>query len=631
MSRALLRASAVLAAALLALALTACEDDLPASVDPAQVDAVEAPELGACRDLTTDDIAQPSNATRVVDCNDDHTAMTYAVGSLPEELHDADYDADELGAFAFAECSKRFVKLLGADESLAMRTVLTWAWFRPSEEAWDQGARWYRCDVVGGGGQTKELLDLPADVKGLMQRPRGRVAGLRGRAYRGRFGEGAVLGGARLAGRVDDQAGRARRPLPGRPRLARSRRATTAPSRWARGWATRSTTTTATPGSTRPSGTPATAGRSAGRRRASERTPYDARAPPASPVALVLGACSGSDSGSEPSGSNRPRPPSPAPPNPPPRRRLPRPRRCRRNRACYDYGYAAAVAPVARGESVPCDRDHTAITFSVGELDTVVDGHLVSVDSDRVQAQVAGACPQAFEEFVGGTVEARRLSMLRPVWFTPTLRQSDAGANWYRCDAVAIAADETLAPLVGRLQGVLARPLAAERYAMCGTAEPGTAGFRRVICSADHAWRALSTVDIAGRAYPGVEQVRGAGQQTCQDVASAAGGRPAQLPLGLRVADRAAVAVRPALRDLLGTRVARWSRRLRCNRHEAPQRARLSLTGFRRARRDLVPRSRGLLNLAEPTPRARPSLAAVRLRTRACAAAWGRAASPWRS
>ena len=42
------------------------------------------------------------------------------------------------------------------------------------------------------------------------------------------------------------------------------------------------------------------------------------------------------------------------------------------NRACYDYGYAAAVAPVARGESVSCDRDHTAITFSVGELDTIV-------------------------------------------------------------------------------------------------------------------------------------------------------------------------------------------------------------------------------------------------------------------
>ena len=171
MSRVLPAARAVALAAALALALTACEEDLPANVDPAQVDAVEAPELGACRDLTADDIAQPSNATRVVDCSEDHTAMTYAVGSLPEELRDADYDADELGAFAFATCSKKFIKLLGADESLAMRTVLTWAWFRPSEEAWDQGARWYRCDVVGGGDQTEELVDIPADVKGLMQRP----------------------------------------------------------------------------------------------------------------------------------------------------------------------------------------------------------------------------------------------------------------------------------------------------------------------------------------------------------------------------------------------------------------------------------------------------------------------------
>jgi hypothetical protein len=97
--------------------------------------------------------------------------MTYAVGSLPEELDDAEYDAEELGAFAFATCSTKFMKLVDADESLAMRSVLAWAWFRPSEDAWDEGARWYRCDVVGGGGQTEELMPIPATVKGLMQRP----------------------------------------------------------------------------------------------------------------------------------------------------------------------------------------------------------------------------------------------------------------------------------------------------------------------------------------------------------------------------------------------------------------------------------------------------------------------------
>ena len=157
-----------------------------------------------------DDIAQIANATKVVDCDDEHTAMTYAVGSLPEELEDVAYDADELGAFAFATCSAKFAKLLGADESLAMRTVLTWAWFRPSEDAWDEGARWYRCDVVGGGDQTNDLVDLPANVKGLMQRPEDEWLVVRQGPDRRRLREAALLGGSRLAGRVDHQAGRAR-------------------------------------------------------------------------------------------------------------------------------------------------------------------------------------------------------------------------------------------------------------------------------------------------------------------------------------------------------------------------------------------------------------------------------------
>jgi hypothetical protein len=122
------------------------------------------------------------------------------------------------------------------------------------------------------------------------------------------------------------------------------------------------------------------------------------------------------------------------------------------NRACYDYRYPAAIAPVTHGDPVPCAMRHTAMTFSVGQLDTVFDGHLVSVDSDRVRAQIASACPRAFEVFVGGTPETRRLSMLRPVWFTPSVKESDAGADWYRCDVVALAADEQLAPLTGRLQ-----------------------------------------------------------------------------------------------------------------------------------------------------------------------------------
>ena len=160
------------------------------------------------------------------------------------------------------------------------------------------------------------------------------------------------------------------------------------------------------------------------------------------------------------------------------------------DRACYDYGYAAAIAPVAavrRCRATATTRPSPTPWATSTRWSTATWSPWTPTGC---RPRSPDACPQAFDRFVGGSVEARRLTMLRPVWFTPSLEQSDSGANWYRCDAVAIAADEAVAPLVGRLQGVLARPLAAERYAMCGTAEPGTAGFRRVVCSTDHTWRA---------------------------------------------------------------------------------------------------------------------------------------------
>ena len=138
------------------------------NLDPDQVDSVEMPEKGACRLLTPDDVAEPSNATETVDCHEDHTAETFAVGRLPGRFDDADFEDRDLGVFAYQTCASRFQKFLGADESLVMRTTVSWAWFRPSSKAWDDGARWYRCDVVGGGAQSKEYVDLPKTAKGLL-------------------------------------------------------------------------------------------------------------------------------------------------------------------------------------------------------------------------------------------------------------------------------------------------------------------------------------------------------------------------------------------------------------------------------------------------------------------------------
>ncbi|GEP34372.1 hypothetical protein NSZ01_21400 [Nocardioides szechwanensis] len=163
------RAALTCAALVLGVGLAACgESPQGENTDPDQVDSVEVPELGACRVLAPDDVAQPSNATKAVDCSERHTAQTYAVGELPDTFDEAGYDDEELGAFAYETCSTKFEKFLGADESLVMRTIVSWAWFRPSEKAWEDGARWYRCDVVGGGEQTEEFVQLPESAEGLL-------------------------------------------------------------------------------------------------------------------------------------------------------------------------------------------------------------------------------------------------------------------------------------------------------------------------------------------------------------------------------------------------------------------------------------------------------------------------------
>lgn len=159
-----LRAVALVLGAVL---LAGCGDEAPGPPDDR--DSVAPPADGLCRVLTPEDVAQASDDTEPVACTEPHTAQTFAVGELPDAFADAERDDRRLGAFAYRTCSRAFMTFLDADESTVMRTMLSWAWFRPSEEAWDGGARWYRCDVVGGGEQSASYLELPEDAAGLLE------------------------------------------------------------------------------------------------------------------------------------------------------------------------------------------------------------------------------------------------------------------------------------------------------------------------------------------------------------------------------------------------------------------------------------------------------------------------------
>ncbi len=237
-------------------------------------------------------------------------------------------------------------------------------------------------------------------------------------------------------------------------------------------------------------------------------------------AALALTGCSGNDepdTTASPSATPTPiaAPSTASPPTAPPAPPSPTRLECRR------LTFEEALAPTDSGRVVGCQSTHTSQTYAVGRLKTVIDGHLVAVDSTRVQAQVARACPRKLAAFLGTTDDSLRLTMLRAVWFTPSMEESDAGADWFRCDVVAVAADAKLARLAGTLEGVLEDQPRGGPYAMCGTAAPDSPSFRRVLCREAHAWRAVEVVELSAKGYPGVAQVRAAGQAQCEDAGRA--------------------------------------------------------------------------------------------------------------
>ena len=202
--------------------------------------------------------------------------------------------------------------------------------------------------------------------------------------------------------------------------------------------------------------------------------------------------------------------------------------------ACYRLTVAQLTRPTNASRPVDCGRRHDAQTIHVGELDMYVDGHAVAVDSTYVQRQLSRTCPRRLAGYLGGSQQDRDLSRFEVVWFSPTLKQSDQGARWFRCDVVALAGPGRLFPLPPprRLEGLLDRG-GPGAFGLCGSAAPGDPDFTRVICAHRHSWRAVATLPIAGgKRYPGVRAARGAGDETCRNRVRSRAGDPLRFRYG---------------------------------------------------------------------------------------------------
>jgi hypothetical protein len=187
---------------------------------------------------------------------------------------------------------------------------------------------------------------------------------------------------------------------------------------------------------------------------------------------------------------------------------------------CHQLTLDQATDPVDPTAPVPCRQPHTSVTFKVGRLTPLADGHLLAVDSRTVRAQIAKACPDSPGAFVGGDSTAQRLSKFEVVWFGPSLEQADAGANWYRCDVVAVRTEGQLLDLPARLRGLLDQRGALDRFGTCGTTAPDKPGFDRVVCSERHTWRAVDVVELPKNAGYVAKELATTGDDACKVIAT---------------------------------------------------------------------------------------------------------------
>jgi Septum formation len=238
-------------------------------------------------------------------------------------------------------------------------------------------------------------------------------------------------------------------------------------------------------------------------------------------TALLAGCSHFSSSAAGPSASTSPpshktkptastsAPPTEKPPSPPPA-----------TDACRNLAYADIGRFSNNTKTTSCRKPHTSYTFDVRRLPDQVAFVGVSIGNDAVQSAAADTCRKSFGRFIGGDAAARALARLTVTYFVPRQADFDRGAHWVRCDVVALQSANVLAPLPRQVHGLLDEQGSLDRYGVCAKGEPGTETARLVMCSEDHAFRALAALRLGkGDApYPPIKVVRVDGEQRCKDL-----------------------------------------------------------------------------------------------------------------
>ena len=164
---------------------------------------------------------------------------------------------------------------------------------------------------------------------------------------------------------------------------------------------------------------------------------------------------------------------------------------------CYDLSYKESLQGTSKADPVPCKDKHTSVTIYVGEFDPIVDGHLLAVDSDEVQAQIAKVCPSKVSDWVAGRRTRCGSAGSRPPgsarrWRSPTRARTGSGATWSPSAGRSRSSGSPGTKGGARRSG-RARHL---RHLQQDRSRRQSKKFAAVACAEPHSWRAVSVIDL---------------------------------------------------------------------------------------------------------------------------------------
>lgn len=122
-----------------------------------------------CHDLTAAQIQHPNDRNETVSCRKPHTTQTYHVGTFDLSIiGDRTPETAEIAEFVTPRCARRFDRWVGGDRQTRALARVHPVWFVPTPRDIELGARWFRCDLVVSGVETR-LAELPRDTGGLLE------------------------------------------------------------------------------------------------------------------------------------------------------------------------------------------------------------------------------------------------------------------------------------------------------------------------------------------------------------------------------------------------------------------------------------------------------------------------------